>query len=245
MIKLTPEQEMQRASRRGFLALGGAAVAGIAGWTWLRSGTPDQNIPPRLRRILKFNQSITRNVLYRHGNLAPEFPASRIQKLRANGEIGLSDDLDSKWVLKVSSYGGGAHQLRLDDVKSLPKVEHITELKCIEGWSAIVHWGGARLSDFTAKYAPGSEKAQYVGMETPDGEYYVGVEMASALHPQTLLCYEMNGMPLEEEHGAPLRLVTPVKYGIKHIKRIGSIAYTDAQPKDYWANEGYDYYAGL
>ena len=88
-------------------------------------------------------------------------------------------------------------------------------------------------------------RAQYVAMETPDGEYYVGIEMASALHPQTLLCYEMNGKPLEEKHGAPLRLVTPVKYGIKNIKRIGSIAYVDAQPKDYWANEGYDYYAGL
>jgi DMSO/TMAO reductase YedYZ molybdopterin-dependent catalytic subunit len=55
----------------------------------------------------------------------------------------------------------------------------------------------------------------------------------------------MNGKPLESGHGAPLRLVIPVKYGIKNLKRIGQIAYRDAPPRDYWAEEGYDYYAGL
>jgi DMSO/TMAO reductase YedYZ molybdopterin-dependent catalytic subunit len=69
--------------------------------------------------------------------------------------------------------------------------------------------------------------------------------MKSALHPQTLLCYEMNGSPLEDEHGAPLRLVMPVKYGIKNIKRIGLIRYTNERPEDYWAEQGYDWFAGL
>jgi DMSO/TMAO reductase YedYZ molybdopterin-dependent catalytic subunit len=55
----------------------------------------------------------------------------------------------------------------------------------------------------------------------------------------------MNGKPLESLHGAPLRLVIPVKYGIKNIKRIGSIEYTDTRPADYWAERGYDWYAGL
>jgi DMSO/TMAO reductase YedYZ molybdopterin-dependent catalytic subunit len=83
-----------------------------------------------------------------------------------------------------------------------------------------------------------------VALETPDGGYYVGLDMASALHPQTLLCYEMNGLPLSLDHGAPLRLVTTVKYGIKSIKRIGTIAFTDARPRDFWAERGYDWYAG-
>ena len=82
-------------------------------------------------------------------------------------------------------------------------------------------------------------------MNTPDGVYYVSVDMPSALHPQTLLAWEMNGEPLTEEHGAPLRLVIPVKYGIKNIKRIGRIEYTDTRPKDYWEERGYDWYAGL
>jgi hypothetical protein len=86
---------------------------------------------------------------------------------------------------------------------------------------------------------------QAVGMETPGQEYYVGLDMRSALRSQTLLCYEMNGAPLAIENGAPLRLVIPTKYGIKNIKRIGTITYTDQRPADYWAEEGYDWYAGL
>ena len=65
------------------------------------------------------------------------------------------------------------------------------------------------------------------------------------MHPQTLLCYEMNGAPLTMQHGAPLRLAIPVKYGIKNIKRIGTITYSAGRPGDYWAEQGYDWYAGM
>ncbi len=64
------------------------------------------------------------------------------------------------------------------------------------------------------------------------------------LHPQTLLCYEMQGAPLTLAHGAPLRLVTPLKYGVKHLKRIGVLRFMDARPEDYWAERGYDWYIG-
>jgi hypothetical protein len=138
--------------------------------------------------------------------------------------------------------------LTMDAVRALPRVEMVTQLKCIEGWSEIVHWGGARLSDFMHAYPPARGASgrlpRYVGFETPDRQYYVGLYMEDALHPQTLVCYELNGQPLSREHGAPLRLVTPLKYGIKHLKQIGSISYTDKRPRDYWAENGYDYYAG-
>jgi hypothetical protein len=132
-----------------------------------------------------------------------------------------------------------------------------TELKCIEGWSVIVTWAGARLSDFATAYNLGTrtvmapdphnprDLVRYVGLGTPDGGYYVGLDMPSALHPQTLLCYEMNGAPLPLEHGGPLRLVTTVKYGIKSLKRIGTITFGDERPADFWAERGYDWYAGL
>ena len=131
-----------------------------------------------------------------------------------------------------------------------------TELKCIESWSAVVHWARARLSDSLARYPlatrsgcpadplnPPADFAPYVAVLTPDEQYYVGLDMHSALHPQTLLCYEMNGAPLTS-HGAPLRLVTPLKYGIKRLKRIGTIAFADTRPKDHWAELGYDWDAG-
>lgn len=113
------------------------------------------------------------------------------------------------------------------------------------------------MADFAAKYGPATmsgappdvqktpeDLVRYVSLETPDDGYYVGLDMPSALHPQTLLCYEMNGQPLSPAHGAPLRLVIPVKYGIKNIKRIGTIRFTDQRPADYWAERGYDWYAG-
>ncbi len=147
--------------------------------------------------------------------------------------------------------------MTLDDIKRLPRVEMTTELKCIEGWSVVVHWAGARLSDFISQYQPATRDGgapnaaqhpenllPYISMVTPDGGYYVGIDMPSALHPQTLLAYEMNGAPLTMEHGAPLRLVSPTKYGIKQIKRIGRIAFTNERPADYWAERGYDWYAG-
>jgi len=126
----------------------------------------------------------------------------------------------------------------------------VTDLRCIEGWSDPVQWTGARLVDLAAKFGLASRTAHrsdlfsYAMLSTPDDAYYVGLDIESALHPQTLLCYEMNGRPLTLEHGAPLRLAIPVKYGIKNIKRIGTIRFTDARPADYWAERGYDWYAG-
>ena len=146
--------------------------------------------------------------------------------------------------------------LTLEDIKSLPRVEMTTELKCIEGWSVVVNWTGARFSDFLANFLPNTESGNppdstrpqdflpFISLVTPDGGYYVGLDMPSALHPQTLLVYEMNGEPLTLSHGAPLRLVTPTKYGIKQIKRIGRITFTNERPADYWAERGYDWYAG-
>jgi DMSO/TMAO reductase YedYZ molybdopterin-dependent catalytic subunit len=84
-----------------------------------------------------------------------------------------------------------------------------------------------------------------VSLTTPDRGYFVGLDTASALHPQTLLAWELNGAPLTSAHGAPLRLVVPVKYGIKCIKRIGMLAWSAERPADFWAARGYDWYAGL
>ncbi|MDQ6666312.1 MAG: molybdopterin-dependent oxidoreductase [Acidobacteriota bacterium] len=248
MPERTPKQEMSARSRRGFLALGAGAVAGMAGWEWLGNGEDAGELSSRFRRVLEFNGRLTSKALFDENHLAPVFPASAIEKLRPNGDEGLDDNVENAdWKLSVIPYGEKtpARTFTMDEIRKLPKTGHTTEFKCIEGWSTVVQWAGVRLADFTAAMAPGSEKARYVGLQTPDKGYYVGVDMPSALHPQTLLCYEMNGQPLEDEHGAPLRLIVPVKYGIKNLKRIGTIAYTDARPSDYWAERGYDYYAGL
>jgi DMSO/TMAO reductase YedYZ molybdopterin-dependent catalytic subunit len=142
--------------------------------------------------------------------------------------------------------------LSLDDLLQLPRTELITEFKCIEGWSMITHWSGVRLRDFIAAFPPApiiengrARLPRYVYMETPNGDYYCGYDMGAAMHPQSLLVTETFGQPLPPEHGAPLRLHMPIKYGYKQIKRIGLIAYTDTKPDDFWTKLGYDWFAGL
>lgn len=252
------EGQMRRMSRRSFLSGALAVGAAYGGWRWLATRRLENGIPWPLRRNLDNNGQFAQD-FNSSTRLAPTFPISHISEERTNGDIGLGEDFDPKdWALNVAGLASGEPlMLSMNDIKKLPRVEMTTELKCIEGWSIIVNWAGVRFADFAAKYPPATQSGDapnvktkpqdllpYVGLTTPDGGYYVGMDMQSALHPQTLLCYEMNGKPLTSEHGAPLRLVTPVKYGIKHIKRIGSIEYATNRPADYWAEQGYDWYAG-
>ncbi len=139
--------------------------------------------------------------------------------------------------------------LSIADILKLPRHELVTQFKCIEGWSQIIHWGGVRMADFLEAYPPARKPdgtlPRYIYMETPNGDFYVGYDLKVCRHPQTLLVTEMAGAPLTQAHGAPLRLHAPTKYGYKQIKRIGVIAYTDLKPDDYWTKLGYDWYAGL
>ena len=138
--------------------------------------------------------------------------------------------------------------LTLDDVLALPRHELVTQFKCIEGWSQVVHWAGVRMADFLDLYPPAPVNGQeppYVYMETPDGDYYTGYDLHDLRHPQALLVTEMMGASITGTHGAPLRLHMPTRYGYKQIKRIALIAYTVDKPDDYWTKLGYDWYAGL
>jgi len=242
---MNAREESARKTRRSFLVGGVAAAAGYSAYRYIDTAAPEAGRQWPLRRSLRFNESISSSVFGRE-RLAPEHPVSTAKMPRENGSHGLSENFDpAKWSLTLEGDPDvNLLELALSDIHSLPRVESVTELKCIEGWSEIVHWTGARFRDFKAKFAPNAQSA-YVSMMTPDEEYFVGLDIPSALHPQTLLCYAMNGEPLTAAHGAPLRLVIPVKYGIKSIKRIGTISFTDSRPGDYWANDGYDWYAGL
>lgn len=251
------KRQMFAKSRRNFLVGGAAALIGIVGWRWMSSETKTG----LYRRAFEFNEKISQ-IFFSPKKLAKEFRPDQVTPTRTNGFAGLEGEFDaSTWTLAVAGLAGRADDLilTLDEIKKLPRTEMITEFKCIEGWSYVVKWAGVRFSDFAAKYSPktqnGSEPdvanrphelVQYVSMTTPDQQYYVGWDMPSILHPQTLLAYEMNGEPLKPENGAPLRIASPTKYGIKQIKRIGRIEFTDERPRDFWAEPqwGYDWYSG-
>jgi hypothetical protein len=229
-------------SRRNFLVGGAAALIGVFGWRWM----PDETKYKLLRGTLEFNGWISDN-LYSPKRLAPEFSRDKISPERVNGMIGLDSPIDSDSIYIDHPGISESQQITLSQLRALPRTEMTTQFKCIEGWSIIVNWAGVRFSDAVAHIMPGKSFADlpaYVSISTPDGQYFVGWEIEEMMHPQTILAYEMNGKPLTSEHGAPLRIASPLKYGIKQLKRIGQIEFTDERPRDYWGEQGYDWYSG-
>lgn len=253
-------RNLKRDTRRNFLVGGIAALVGGGGlYAMARAGAVD-NLAWPFRRVLEFNESLSL-ALFSESRLAPTFPEGRAaigDAMRVNGHIGMAAPLAPEaWTLRVDSDRGPTLAFTLADLRPLPRSRMVTELKCIEGWSQVVSWEGVALRDFMAHFQLGTRSGaapdlrasrrdlyRYVALETPDRSYYVGLDIESAIHPQTLLADTKGGAPLTPDHGAPLRLAIPVKYGIKNIKRIGRIRFTDERPPDYWAERGYDYYAG-
>lgn len=206
-----------------------------------------------LRKILNANENVN-NFFYSNNNTAPIYSKDDVAKeTRVNGFYGLKSKLDtSEYFIKVITPSSNTYDtllISIDEIKAFKKQDVIYNFKCVEGWSQINWWGGTRLSEFLEKYHLGKKANgswyNYVGFITPDNQYYVGIDMKSALHPQTILCYELKGQLLPMVQGYPLRLIIPVKYGIKNIKRIGTIFFSDTRPKDYWYERGYDYDAAL
>ena len=205
------------------------------------------NVQPTLRKVFVANEKLF-SLFYSKTRQAKTFKKSdAVTKARVNGGVGMDGVLDTAtWRLKVVRNPGDTLSITLDELKALPKTEVVFDFKCVEGWSQVTYWGGVRFSDFLKKYNLVAQSGmRYVGMITPDEAYYVGNDMPSMMQPQTLLCYELNGKPLPQNQGYPLRLIIPVKYGIKHLKRIGVMYFSNEKPNDYWAEMGYDYYSGL
>ncbi|MBC8142214.1 MAG: molybdopterin-dependent oxidoreductase [Armatimonadetes bacterium] len=259
----TDEARIRQLSRRSFLWVGIASVATVGG-LWAFNRDPEEGksaggaFVPRiegtkapLRKVLSFNEFVARNLFYSPTNRAQEFPRSMAIEPR-NNYHGATPEIDlADWTLTLEGAKGRDKPLvlTLADIQTLPEVSQTTELKCIEGWSAITNWSGVRLHDFLQKYPP-PDGTRYLAMYSePVGQedtwYNVGLDIESAMHPQSILATAMNDEALTSEHGAPLRLIMPHKYGIKSIKLITRIAYSDTRPGDYWYEQGYDWYAGL
>jgi DMSO/TMAO reductase YedYZ molybdopterin-dependent catalytic subunit len=251
------ERQLARLSRRGFLTLAAGGAGAALGWRWLLSRPGDSGQPWPFRRALQMNEALW-EALWDPTRLAPTYPRSAAAKNpRVNGHLGLDPKADpAAWKLAVEGAAAGPLALALADVQALPAHDLVSELRCVEGWTIVVHWTGARLADFIAAYPPAGRDGAaadlrrrdsmppFLALETPGRGYYVGLDMQSALHPQTLLAYAINGQPLSWDHGAPLRLVAPMKYGVKNLKRIGTLRYSFVRPTDFWYEHGYDWYLG-
>jgi DMSO/TMAO reductase YedYZ molybdopterin-dependent catalytic subunit len=243
-------------NRRNFISFAGFAGFGVLSYIGLKklflapneaTGVTAGAKQP-LRNVLNQNEKIFRNT-FSHNHLVKTYPKSMAAKnVRHNSDIGMDDaDFDvTKWSMEVTRKDGSVLKVTMDEIRALPKTEIVYDFKCVEGWDQISYWGGVRFADFMQHYDLHEESQfEFVALTTPSENYYVGLDMPSALHPQTLLAYEVNAQPLPVKHGAPLRLIIPVKYGIKNLKRIGKMKFSNERPRDYWAERGYDYYSGL
>ena len=154
-------------------------------------------------------------------------------------------DLEN-WTLTVQGLVQRPGEYKLSQVQALPKVVQNTRHVCVEGWDVIGNFGGARVSDFL-RLVGADTSARFLEMTCADG-YYESIDMASALHPQTLFCYEMYGKPLDRGHGAPLRLQMPTKLGYKQAKYLNLVRVSNVLQggmRGYWEDQGYSWFGGL
>jgi DMSO/TMAO reductase YedYZ molybdopterin-dependent catalytic subunit len=178
----------------------------------------------------------------------PEFKRNQVEPaaLLVNSFNGTPEINLDNFSLTVDGLVQQPQQLSLRTLGQLPQQELVIRHVCVEGWAAIVAWGGVRLAD-VLRLAEVSPLAGYVAFESADG-YFETWDLRTALHPQTLLATLMNGAPLPVANGAPLRLASPLKLGYKLSKWITAIhvlGTLNPHRLGTWEDQGYEWYAGL
>jgi DMSO/TMAO reductase YedYZ molybdopterin-dependent catalytic subunit len=202
---------------------------------------------PLLNAGLRFSDWASKK-LFRSGRLATTFANSDLTPFN---KFPINDyDMDDpgvdfdRWTLTVTGAIQKPGDYTLAQIQALPRFRQNTRHVCVEGWDVIGRFGGTRLSDFLG--AIGADlTARYVYVECADA-YYESLDMGTALHPQTLLCYEMYEQPLTREHGAPLRLTIPTKVGYKQAKYLTDLKVTNVLARvGYWEDQGYSSFYDL
>jgi DMSO/TMAO reductase YedYZ molybdopterin-dependent catalytic subunit len=222
--------------------------------------------PRLLDRATTVSQTVQRALVGQA--LAPEFPAADISKRpRSNGThdpqdpvyqaLAKNDFVD--WRLEVNGLVEKPMRLSLAEVRALPAHTQITRHDCVEGWSYIGKWTGARLGALLDQARP-RPKARYVVFfcaapmqQTLNGvvKYYESIDLTEAYHPQTILAYEMNDAPLQIPYGAPLRLRVERQLGYKmakylmRIELVENFSHIGGGRGGYWEDQGYEWYAGI
>jgi DMSO/TMAO reductase YedYZ molybdopterin-dependent catalytic subunit len=149
---------------------------------------------------------------------------------------------EADWKLELGGLVENKKKWTLAELRALPQESQITRHICVEGWSAIGKWGGIRFSDFL-KMVGADLRAPYVGFKCADG-YFSSIDMATALHPQTIMALTFRDQPLPPKYGFPMKLRIPTKLGFKNPKHITAINVLNEYPGGYWENQGYNWFSG-
>jgi DMSO/TMAO reductase YedYZ molybdopterin-dependent catalytic subunit len=260
-MKLNP-----KLSRRNLLigALQGASLVLLSGCEKLFDTLSQNKKIQSLLEIAENGSRRAQRLVTARNKLAKEFDAKDISpKFRANGNpppITMDYTTDAqnhwtKWRLEVSGLIKQPASFSLADLKSMPSRTQITRHDCVEGWSVIGKWKGVRLEEIINRVQPGTD-ARYVVFRCMDTDsdgvnYFESIDMIDAVHPQTILAYELNDQPLPIDNGAPLRLRVENQLGYKHAKYIRALEFVSSLNKigqgkgGYWEDQGYEWYAGI
>jgi len=253
-----------------------AMGAGFAGAGVLLYNANSLTLSPSFNRVFRTVEDWTRlnqRALLSRGQFAREYSVADISPVfKANGTLnpggeeynGAVAGKFADWRLRIDGMVARPLSLSVAEIRKLPARTQITRHDCVEGWSAIGQWTGVPLS-LLLKAAGLQVGARYAvfycadnldgepskGGEQIPGQYYESIGLADALHPQTLIAYDMNGKPLDVAHGAPLRLRVERQLGYKHAKYVERIEIVKDFAKiaggrgGYWEDRGYEWYAGI
>jgi DMSO/TMAO reductase YedYZ molybdopterin-dependent catalytic subunit len=237
------EKRMAPAARRRFLrdslTLGGLSL--LTGC----SISSNEDVEAVLNRISRFNDT-AQGWLFDPDRLAPTYSSAEITRpFPFNAYYG-EDEVrvvqEAGYSLEVTGLVADRHRWTLEELRAMPQQDQITRHICVEGWSAIGRWGGVPFGDFLRRIGA-DLSAKYVGFKCAD-DYHTSIDMATALHPQTLLTLTYDGAPLPPRYGFPMKLRMPTKLGYKNPKTIMAMFVTNTFPGGYWEDQGYNWFGG-
>ena len=206
----------------------------------------DDAVQAALARVSAWNDRV-QGWLFDGTKLAPTFAESEaVKDFRFNAYY----QADRAPVLEEGSYrltlaGRIADKTpwTVSRLHALPRQDQITRHVCVEGWSMIGKWSGTPLRTFLERIGADTT-AKYVGFECADG-YYEGLDMATALHPQTLMTFQIGDNVLPARFGYPLKIRVPTKLGFKNPKSVTTLYVTNQRPRGFWTDRGYNWFSGI
>jgi len=230
--------------RRNFLR-GGLSLGALSLLTGCDTSRPEA-IESALRAISDMNDGV-QQLLFNPNKLAPEYPESMVlnpPKFNAKYDVMSVKPVDpATWKLELAGRIEQKKPWTLPEIAALPKKSMIIRHICVEGWDYIGQWSGVPLRAFLERVGA-DLSAKYVAFKTAD-DYPSSIDMATALHPQTLLALDYANAPLGDPFGFPLRLRMATKLGYKNPKWVTAIEVTNTYSGGYWEKRGFSWFAGL
>ena len=233
--------------RRRFITISGSAISASI------LAACDSRGPRAAEKLLRYAErknEVLERALFRHtamdapiagaklaGAALPAYFISRTVPI-------WSETMRGPWSLEIAGLVDRPMQLSLQNLMDLPRTHHRVNHYCVEGWTAVEQWTGVRLRDL-AKLVGARREAQYVDFESFDSDYHESWDIESAMHPQTVVAYGLDGRMLGPAHGAPARVYSPVKLGYKNTKYLTRIMFLPNRTGGYWSDRGYEWYAGV